>query len=380
MMVNRRILISASTTFSTMVVTFTSAIFATTIPVLEKRYNVSREIALLGVALYVLGFAFGPSIWAPLSELKGRRIAFVPSMAGFVVFSFATGSSQNMASILVFRFLGGLFGAGPLTLAGPINADIFVGKPLGISMVLFAFMVFAGPVLAQPIGGFIVINGSLGWRWTEYICGILGGAALLSLVVVLKETSAPVILVRKARKLRKDNPNSSFIAHREAIKITWKVLVVDFLGAPLRLLTTDPIVLLMSLFGSFVYALLYLFLVGYPIVFQQIHRMRPGVGGLPYLGLVVGQICAVAGIFAMQPWIMKKARQNNGKIMPEWQLPVAVPGAIAFSLGIFWFGWSGYRRDIHWIVPTLSGVFSGFGLLATFVPSITYLVQVRSDT
>ncbi len=362
-----------------MVVTFASAIFATAIPSLIRKYGVSRETALLGVSLYVLGFAFGPIIWAPLSELKGRYLPFVVSLAGFVVFSFATGASNNMASILVFRFLGGFFGAGPLTLAGPLYADIFVGRSFGISMVSFAFVVFLGPVISQPIGGFIVINESLGWRWTEYICGILGAAALVPVSLVLKETYAPVILARKASQLRKIKGDTSIIARHETIQLTWRVLVADYLAVPLKMLVSDPIVLLMSLFGSFVYGLLYLFLVGYPIVFQKIHGMRPGVGGLPYLGLVVGQICAVAGIFGMQPWIMRKAKMNGGMMMPEWQLPIAVPGAAAFSLGIFWFGWSGYKSSIHWIVPTLSGWLSGFGLLATFVPSISYLSQARPE-
>ena len=372
-----RALIAALTSLSTMVVTFASAIFATSIPSLVRKFGISREIGLLGVSLYVLGFAFGPIVWAPLSELKGRYIPFVISLAGFVVFSCVAGASDTIAGILVFRFLGGFFGSGPLTLAGPLNADMFVGKSFGISMVSFGFVVFVGPVIAQPIGGFIVMNESLGWRWTEYICGILGAAALLAVLAVFKETYAPVVLARKAKQLRKGKGDPSIIARHETIKITPKILVVEYLTFPLKMLALDPIVLLMSLFGSFVYALLYLFLVGYPMVFQKIHRMTPGVGGLPYLGLVVGQICAVAGIFALQPSILRKAKANRGKLMPEWQLPIAVPGAVAFSLGVFWFGWSGYRRDIHWIVPTLSGILSGFGLLATFLPSISYLAQAR---
>ena len=375
----RRIWITASTTIATMIVTGASAIFATAIPSVMRKYDVSREIALLGVSLYVLGFAFGPIVWAPLSELRGRYLPLVTSLTGFVVFSFATGASNNIASILVFRFLGGFFGSGPLTLAGPLYADIFVGRAFGISMVCFAFVVFRGPILSQPIGGFIVINQSLGWRWTEYICGILGAAALVVIILVLKETYAPVILARKARQLRKLNGDVLIIARHETIHLTWKVLLVDYLAFPLKMLVSDPIVLLMSLFGSFVYAILYLLLVGYPIVFQKIHGMKPGIGGLPFLGLVAGEICTVAAIFGMQPWIMRKAQLNGGKVMPEWQLPIAVPGAAAFSLGILWFGWSGYRREIHWIVPTLSGWLSGFGLLATFMPSISYLAQARPE-
>ena len=101
---------------------------------------------------------------------------------------------------------------------------MFVGKPFGISMVSFAFVVFVGPVISQPIGGFIVINQSLGWRWTEYICGILGAAALVSVALVLKETYAPVILARKASRLRKLNGDASIIARHETIQLTWKSL------------------------------------------------------------------------------------------------------------------------------------------------------------
>lgn len=50
-------------------------------------------------------------------------------------------------------------------------------------------------------------------------------------------------------------------------------------------------------------------------------------------------------------------------------------GGLSFALGLFWFGWSGYRADIHWIVPTLSGLLTGFGLLAIFLQSLNYLVD-----
>lgn len=36
---------------------------------------------------------------------------------------------------------------------------------------------------------------------------------------------------------------------------------------------------------------------------------------------------------------------------------------------------SGYKADIHWIVPTLSGLLTGFGLLAIFLQSLNYLVD-----
>lgn len=42
---------------------------------------------------------------------------------------------------------------------------------------------------------------------------------------------------------------------------------------------------------AFIYGILYLFLTFYPIVFQQIHGLNPGVGSLPYLGIIMGEVC-----------------------------------------------------------------------------------------
>ncbi|KEF55876.1 uncharacterized protein A1O9_07456 [Exophiala aquamarina CBS 119918] len=361
---SKRVWICALTAFSMMVVTFASAIFATIIPSLVRIHGVDREVVTLGVSLYVLGFAIGPVVRASFSELKGRYPPFILSMVGFVVFSFGTAIPKNLTSILVCRWFWGFFGAGPLTLAGPLNADMFVGKSLGTSM---------------PTGGFIVENHDLGWEWTQYTCGILGAAALIPLIFVLQETYAPVILSKKASRMLQETGNDSITSQHTEISLSLRIILIDYTALPLKMLVSDPIVLLMSLFDSFVCGLLYLFLVGYPVVFQKIHGMKPGDGGLPYLGLIVGDVFAVLAILLTQPWIMNKAKQNRGVMMPEWQLPVAVPGAVAFSAGLFWYGWTGYRRDIHWIVPTLSGVLTGFGLLATFIPSISYLVQARSE-
>jgi DHA1 family multidrug resistance protein-like MFS transporter len=91
----------------------------------------------------------------------------------------------------------------------------------------------------------------------------------------------------------------------------------------------------MSIFASFVYGLLYLFLTAYPLIFQQVYGMNPGVAGLPYLGVIVGQLLGALGVFAMQPWVLRKIERNGGVILPEWRIPIAIPGAVTFSAGLF---------------------------------------------
>jgi DHA1 family multidrug resistance protein-like MFS transporter len=340
-------------------------------------YGVSREVGTLGVSLYVLGFATGPLVWAPFSELKGRRIPFLMSIFGFSIFSFATAVSKDLQSIFICRFFAGFFGACTLTLAGAIASDMFSPDIFMISMVCFVLTVFAGPLLAPLIGGFIVMNENLGWRWTHYIPGILGAASFLSLFFFQDETYAPIILVAKARKLRHETQNWAIHAKHEEIELDLRSILHNYLAIPLKMLALDPIILCMCIFGSFVYGLLYLFLTAYPFIFQRVHGMNQGVGGLPFIGVIVGQFFAGLVMYLRQPGLRRMIMKNNGQIIPEWFIIPAIPGAVAFSAGLFWLGWTGYRRDIHWIVPTLSGLLTGYGLISIFIPSIQYVVQYR---
>jgi MFS transporter, DHA1 family, multidrug resistance protein len=378
---NNRRLMSAILALSTMTVAMASSIFTAAIPSIMELHGISQEVATLGVSLYVLGFATGPIVWASFSEIKGRYLPFVTSLFGFSVFCFATArSGHDLASIFICRYFGGMFGAGPLTLAGAAFSDMYTPKERTGMMTIFSLTVFLGPLLSQPIGGFIVKNQSLGWEWTEYLPGILGSAEFVLLLFLQEESYWPVILARKADRLRRETGDWSIIAKQDTIELDPRAIIRNYLLLPIRMLALDPIILCMSTFGAFVYGLLYLFLTAYPAVFQDVHHMSDGVSGLPYLGLVIGQfINAIVSMFIQKYWLVPRMIKNRGILEPEWVLPIAVPGSLAFSGGLFWFGWSGYKASIPWIVPTASGILSGFGLLAMFLPSISYIVLARPE-
>lgn len=141
------------------------------------------------------------------------------------------------------------------------------------------------------------------------------------------------------------------------------------------MLISEPIVLLLSLYMAFIYGLLYLFLTAYPLVFQRVHGMNPGVGGLPFFGMIFGELLAGIVIFVRQPGYNRKLAANNNCPVPEWRLPEVIAGGLSFAGGLFWFGWTGYNPNIHWIVPTLSGLMTGFGIMSIFLQSLNYLVD-----
>lgn len=134
-------------------------------------------------------------------------------------------------------------------------------------------------MLAPFIGGFIVMS-HLGWRWTEYIVAIMGGVAFLLNLFFLSESYPPVILVSKAAELRRRTKNWGIHAKQEEIEIDLRELLEKNFSRPLRMLVSEPIVLLLSIYMSFLYGILYLLLTAFPLVFQGVHRMNLGVGGM----------------------------------------------------------------------------------------------------
>ncbi|KAK4560400.1 hypothetical protein LTR86_005596 [Recurvomyces mirabilis] len=363
--------------YVTFVVTFTSSIFSAASESVAHHFGVSPEVGVLGVSLYVLGFATGPVLWAPLSELYGRRLPLLVAAFGSPVFNLAVATGKDLQTVFICRFLAGFFGACPLTCVGAVFADIFNNSQRGLAITALTMTVFVGPLWAPFIGGFINMS-HLGWRWTQYLSSIMGFFGFGLACIFVRETYAPVILVHRAQRLRRETGNWAIHAKQEEIEITFRELVEKNLARPLRMLFTEPIVLALSIYMAFIYGLLYLFLTFYPIVFEQIHGFNQGVGGLPFLGMITGEMLAGVYVILTQPEYNRKLAANNDIPIPEWRMPPAVIGGMLFAGGILWFGWTGFRADIHWIVPTLSGLPTGFGIMVIFLACFNYLVDAYS--
>lgn len=360
--------------YVTLVAAFGSSIFSAATGSVAAQFGVSREVGILGVSLYVLGFATGPIVWAPFSELHGRKLPLIISSFGFSIFSIAVAVGKDAQTVFICRFFSGFMGACPLTCVGAVFADMYNNRQRGIAITVFSVAVFSGPLLAPFIGGFIDMS-YLGWRWTEYIVAIMGFLGLALLFLLMEETYPPIILVNKASELRRRTKNWGIHAKQEEIEVDLRELLEKNLSRPIRMLFTEPIVLALSIYMAFVYGLLYLFLTFYPIVFQEIHGMNPGVGGLPYFGMIFGEMLAALFIVILQPSYNRKLAKNNNMPIPEWRLPPVIVGGVVFAIGILWFGWSGYKKEIHWIAPTLSGLCTGFGIMSIFLQCLNYLID-----
>ncbi|KAJ5893702.1 MFS general substrate transporter [Penicillium taxi] len=359
--------------FTSVCSTFDSAIFSASSNSVATYFGVSLEVSVLSSTLYIIGYASGPLLWAPLSELKGRRPGIVVAMLGFGIFNTAVAVSKDIQTLLICRFFCGVFGSSPLAVVAAIFSDIYDNQTRGIAIACFSAMVFLGPLLAPFIGGFI--NMSISWRWTAYIPALMGYTAFLLNLFFLKESYPPVVLVEKATELRRRTKNWGIHAKQEEIEVDLRELVVNNFSRPIRLLIQEPLILAVTIYLSFIYGLLYCFLTAYTIVFKGVYGFNAGLSGLPLLCQVVGLMIAALYIILSAKAYNRKLEANGGVPIPEWRLPPVIVGGALFAAGLFWFGWTGFTKEIHWIVPTLSGLFTGFGLLIIFIQLFNYLID-----
>lgn len=135
---------------ATLAVTFASSAYSGGIAEVITTFDVSTEVAILGVSLFVVGFAIGPLLWAPMSELYGRQKLFFITYMALTAFNAGAAGAPNMAALVVLRFLAGAFGSSPLTNAGGVIADMFNASERGIATSIFAMAPFLGPALGKP--------------------------------------------------------------------------------------------------------------------------------------------------------------------------------------------------------------------------------------
>lgn len=93
-------------------------------------------------------------------------------------------------------------------------ADIWPPQQRGIAIVGYAITIVGGPTLGPIIGGALT-SSYLGWRWTEYLTGIVMMAQIILDVSFLDESYPPVLLAYKARRLRFAGKN--FALHAKVI-------------------------------------------------------------------------------------------------------------------------------------------------------------------
>lgn len=304
--------------------------------------------------------------WGPASELYGRKNPLFFGFAVFAIFQIGVATAQNVYTIMLCRFFGGMFGSAPLAIVGGALADFWGPVERGFALGLFSGATFIGPV-AGPIAGGFITKSYLGWRWTAWITLIMAAFFGTLAVLICPESYAPVLLQRKAAKKRFETRNWAIHAPADERQVDMHEIFHKYLYRPVIMLALEPILILITLYMAFIYGTLYLFFEAYPIAFQESRGWSAGVGALPFLGITIGVILGVAIIVHNSNGrFRRKMVENGGKPVPEERLIPMIIGAFMLPIGLFWFAWTS-SPHISWVPQVLAGIPIGAGVEMIFL-------------
>jgi hypothetical protein len=290
-------------------------------------------------------------------------------MAAFIG---GSAGSRNIATLLVLRLLGGIFGASPLVNSGGAIADMFVPAQRGLAMILYGAAPFMGPILGPIFGGFI--SGNVGWRWIHGICSIAIGVTGILGVIFVPETYGPVLLARKVNHLvQQDGQHYISVLEKNQGKKHPSEVFRKALVRPWIFLFLEPIVFVASIYMAIIFGTVYMFMGAMPIVFGQGRGWSEGISGLAFVGILVGILAGLA--YAIIDNNTRYITLSVAKTASaESRLPPAIIGAVALPVGMFAFAWTSYQ-NIHWSACIILSSPFGFGCVLVILPVVNYLID-----
>ena len=325
-----------------------------------ERFGISIEDASLPLSLYVLAYGLGPLLFAPMSEIPviGRNPVYVTTFLLFLILSIPTAVVDNFAGLLVLRFLQGFFGSPCLANGGASMQDMYSLLHLPYAVAIWVSAAYCGPALGPLLSGFAVT--AKGWRWSLWEIVWMAAPVFVIMFLMMPETSAANILLRRAKRLRKVTGDHRFKSQSEIDQagMTASKIAVDALVKPFEIPFKDPAIAFVNIYTALVYGIYYSFFEVFPLVYPVMYHMSLGIVGVVFTCILVACILGVATYFAYLNFYLIPDILKNGLRAQEHRLVPAIFGAFGPPIGLFIFAWTADPR-FPWIASVIGIVIYG---------------------
>ncbi|KAK3353521.1 major facilitator superfamily transporter [Lasiosphaeria hispida] len=176
-----------------------SSIVATSMYAIAIEFHEIETINWVALA-YTLSNLSCVVLFARISDVVGRRAAYLAAYFIFVAFSLACGFAQSLNQLIAFRALQGIGGSGLYSLTMIIFPEITPDKYQQYVAGIIGIVLAVSGVLGPLLGGILTQYAT--WRWVFWINGPIGGtAALIFLFAWPDEKYLPSLQRRKWKEL-----------------------------------------------------------------------------------------------------------------------------------------------------------------------------------
>ncbi|KAF7309455.1 Drug transporter [Mycena indigotica] len=377
--------------YSTFIAASTSSAYNLGLPSMISDLNCTEFQAIVGLAVFTLGFGVVPLVSSSFSEEFGRQPLYIVSAVGFTLMYLVIALAHNIRTVIAARFLQGAFGSTWATMCqvGGTIADIWTPQERGLPMSIFSVAALGGTGLGPVISGWIEMNPKLQWRWIEWIQMINCGVYSLFVPLILTETRTSILLTRLAKKLRKETGDSRYRARIEDERANLMVLIFISCTRPIHLLFTEPVVSSFSLWIGFLWGVMFCMIESIPGVFRDLHHFNVGEEGTVFTAIMqvsclslltemfnfkVLVHCLVSRqIFTKRICITLQSKYVKTR-GPEARLISACAAAVGLPISMFVYAWCSYAR-IHWISLVMALTIYFWATFVVYLAVFSYLAD-----
>jgi MFS family permease len=330
------------------------------------------------VASWTVGAAIVPMVILPLMEKHGVRPGYVLSYAVFFISVIPQAVAQNFSTLIICRFFAGSAAGVLQNGMDGIIADIWRGavqRSLPVTIYVTALLI--GVSLGPVFGGLIIHNYS--WRWILYIQLVIYGITFVLVLMIMKETRGPVIMIKRIRARVKEealaivanrSPNSS---GSSPARFLYETIVL-----PAYLLCTEPVVFSFTFLSALSYGVVFISTQSVTQVFTTNYNFAEYQAGLVQASIVIGELIGfLACLFqnASYARVAKCVPDRSEAELSEVRLYLSIPASfIGLTGGLFWYGWTSYP-SLPWILPAIGLALVGFGVTVVMQAIMMYVTD-----
>ncbi|WP_336786208.1 multidrug effflux MFS transporter [Paenibacillus sp. MMO-177] len=165
---------------------FTIDMYLPAFPEIVEQLGSSASLVQFSLTACLLGLGIGQLVMGSLSDVYGRRIPLLISMAFYVASSLACAFAPNIVLLILFRFIQGVAASAGIVISRAIVRDLYSGHELTRFFSLLLLVGNLGPLVA-PVAGSGVLSVT-SWIGVFIFLALLGIYLLSVTKWSLKET------------------------------------------------------------------------------------------------------------------------------------------------------------------------------------------------
>lgn len=354
------------------IITALSSIWTFEGPFYQKKFHFSNEVEILGITLFIFGLGLA-LFMSSISEYAGRKVTFIFSLSGVFIFIIVTIWSPSLTGVFIARFLSGVFGSAFLSVANSVVSDIFANTEVGIPSIFVSCSPFLGPALGPLLSAVFQHEP----RWGLFTLLIAVFVCLILIVFTYPETYKPILLAKKAERLRRETGDDRYYApiEKQTKEVNFIRATLTNCKRPIGLLLKDPMIFTLCFYTGLCLAIIYMFFVAFPIIYmEEVWSFTTVECACCYLSIAVGILIAAPSSLLTQKRYMRRIKENNGVSYPELRLEALKIGGFLTPIGLMIFAWTLYSH-VHWFGSLVGAGVFGMGVFFIFTSIFAYIID-----